>query len=472
LQKEKWYFELVFLLHGRHGDFGLELSGILGSPELGDCLELSVEMHTGLAVEIVAGTDVRFLVSSEGEHWKRNWDWNVDSDLSSLNLMLELSGGSSVVGEDGGTVAPLVVVHKSDGFIESFGFDGAENGAEDFFLVSSHARLAAGDDSWADEVALFVARNGRVSAVEKKVAAFGDGLSDDTFDVFLRLWRNDRSDVTARFVARSAFEVLGHLEKVWDPLPRFTNEDTDWESHASLTSSAESGADELVKSGVLVGVGHDDSVVLGAHVRLDSLAVAASSAVVDVFASAVSADKGDSSDVLVVADEVDAVVRAVDGVEAASWETRVDEKLSKESRRTGNSLGRLHDESVSAHERDRVHPKGNHGGEVEGAHASNDTKWFTVGLDVQVLGESLEGFSLKKSRDSTSVLDNLKTSVDISFRIGESFSLLASDELGDLSLVLLDELLVLEHDLLTAEDGSFSPALVSFGRRFGDCVHF
>ena len=95
----------MFLLHGGHGDFGLELSGILGSPELGDCLkewlisalfgekrlrkvmthlELSVEMHTGLAVEIVAGTDVRFLVSSEGEHWKRNWDWNVDSDLEDV----------------------------------------------------------------------------------------------------------------------------------------------------------------------------------------------------------------------------------------------------------------------------------------------------------------------------------------------------------------------------------------------------
>ena len=100
----------------------------------------------------------------------------VNPNLSSLNLMLEFSSGSSVVGEDGGTVAPLVVVHKSDGFIESFGFDGAENGAEDFFLVSSHARFAAGDDGWADEVALFVARNSRVSAVEKEVAAFGDRL--------------------------------------------------------------------------------------------------------------------------------------------------------------------------------------------------------------------------------------------------------------------------------------------------------
>jgi len=282
---------MFFLLHGRHGDLGLELGGILGSPELGDGLELSVEMHTGLSVEIVAGADVRFLVSSEGEHWKRNWNGDVDSDLSSLNLMLEFSRGSSVVGEDGGTVTPLVVVDKSDGLIEGFGFDGAENGAEDLFLVSSHARLATGDDGRADEVALFVARNGRVSTVEEEVAAFSDGLSDNTFDVFLGLWGNNRSDITAGLVARSTFEVLGHLKKVWDQLSSFADENADRKSHASLTSSTKSGADELVKSGVLVGIGHDDSVVLGAHVRLDSLAVAASSAVVNVFTSAVAADK-------------------------------------------------------------------------------------------------------------------------------------------------------------------------------------
>ena len=90
--------------------------------------------------------------------------------------MLEFSRGSSVVGEDGGSVTPLVVVDESDGLIEGFGFDGAENGAKDLFLVSSHARLATGDDGWADKVALFVARNGRVSTIEEEVAAFSDGL--------------------------------------------------------------------------------------------------------------------------------------------------------------------------------------------------------------------------------------------------------------------------------------------------------
>lgn len=123
------------------------------------------------------------------------------------------------------------------------------------------------------------------------MAAFSDRLSNDTFDVFLGLWGNNGSNITSRFVSWSTLEVLGHLKKVWDPLSRFTDENTDWKGHASLTSSTKSGADELVKSGVFVGVGHDDSVVLGAHIRLDSLAIAASSAVVNVFTSAVSTDK-------------------------------------------------------------------------------------------------------------------------------------------------------------------------------------
>ena len=135
-------------------------------------------------------------------------------------------------------------------------------------------------------------------------------------------------------------------------------------------------------------------MVLGTHVGLDSLAVASSSSVVDVFASTVTTNEGDGSDVLIVADEVDAVVRAVNGVEAASWKTRVDQKLSKKSRSTRNSLRWLHDEGVSAHERNWVHPEGNHSGEVEWAHASNDTERFSVRLDVEVLGETLEGFAL------------------------------------------------------------------------------
>lgn len=40
-----------------------------------------------------------------------------------------------------------------------------------------------------------------------------------------------------------------------------------------LSSGTKSGSDQLVDGVLLVGVGHDDSVVLCAHVGLDSLAV-------------------------------------------------------------------------------------------------------------------------------------------------------------------------------------------------------
>ena len=52
-----------------------------------------------------------------------------------------------------------------------------------------------------------------------------------------------------------------------------SNHDGGGESHASLSGGAESGSDQLVDGVFLVGVGHDDAVVLGTHVALDTLAV-------------------------------------------------------------------------------------------------------------------------------------------------------------------------------------------------------
>lgn len=52
-------------------------------------LPLSEETHSALTVEVVVSDD-RLLVSGKGEHRERNWDGNVDSDLSALDLSLEL----------------------------------------------------------------------------------------------------------------------------------------------------------------------------------------------------------------------------------------------------------------------------------------------------------------------------------------------------------------------------------------------
>ena len=83
----------------------------------------------------------------------------------------------------------------------------------------------------------------------------------------------------------------------------------------------------LVEGGVLVGIWHDDTVVLGAHVRLDALAILAGGAAVDVLSGAVATDEGDGLDVLVVTDKVDAIVGAVNNVQATSWKTGLQHEL-------------------------------------------------------------------------------------------------------------------------------------------------
>ena len=80
-----------------------------------------------------------------------------------------------------------------------------------------------------------------------------------------------------------------------------------------MACSAECSANKLVESGVLVCVWEDDAVVLCAHVRLHTLAVGAAP-LVNVLAGSIAADKGDGTDVLVVADKVDAITSTFENV--------------------------------------------------------------------------------------------------------------------------------------------------------------
>ena len=62
-------------------------------------LPLRIKRYRSLAVEISC-TPHGGLVSGEGEHRKWHWDWEVDSNLASLDFILELAGGVSVLCED------------------------------------------------------------------------------------------------------------------------------------------------------------------------------------------------------------------------------------------------------------------------------------------------------------------------------------------------------------------------------------
>lgn len=101
---------------------GLHLHGLVALllPSLGDGLPLGVESHSTLSVE-VGGSPHGLLVTGEGEHGQGDGDWEVDTNLSSLDFVNEFSGVSSGSGKDSCTVSVRVIVDKLDGVLNSVG---------------------------------------------------------------------------------------------------------------------------------------------------------------------------------------------------------------------------------------------------------------------------------------------------------------------------------------------------------------
>jgi len=59
-------------------------------PSGSDCLPLGEELNGAFTVE-VRGAPHRFLVTGETEHWKWDRNWQINTDLSSFDLILEFS---------------------------------------------------------------------------------------------------------------------------------------------------------------------------------------------------------------------------------------------------------------------------------------------------------------------------------------------------------------------------------------------
>ena len=144
------HFSNLLLVRG-HDDVRLGANSVIRLPEAGDSLLLSVELHTGLAVESVgSATGDGLLVAGEGEHGKGDGNRDVDSNLTGLDLLLEASRGCAGACEDGGAVAVFVCVDEGDGVVEGGDVEADEDGTEDFLLVAGHLGGHVCDDSGAD----------------------------------------------------------------------------------------------------------------------------------------------------------------------------------------------------------------------------------------------------------------------------------------------------------------------------------
>ena len=140
----------------RHRHISLRSQRIFLLPQTRHRLLLRIKVESNLSIKRIRTTARNtLLVPREREvgNTNRDWDGDVDTDLSALNVLLERLCGGTGLGEDGYAVAVLVGVDEVDGVGEGGDFQGDEDGAEDLLGVALHVWLDASNDGWANPVA-------------------------------------------------------------------------------------------------------------------------------------------------------------------------------------------------------------------------------------------------------------------------------------------------------------------------------
>ena len=78
------------------------------------------------------------------------WDWNINTNLTGLNVLGEARCGWAGAGEDRGTVAVFVLVDHVDSIVNGWDVQADKDWSEDLLLVALHVWLDVANDGWAD----------------------------------------------------------------------------------------------------------------------------------------------------------------------------------------------------------------------------------------------------------------------------------------------------------------------------------
>lgn len=119
-------------------------------------LPLSKELNCTLAVKVCNSSEAVFS-TSEREHREWNWNWKINSNLSWFNFMLELSGSVAVLSENSGSIAPSVFVDDINTFLQGLYSNNNHNWSKNFIIIYWHAWSSVINNSWANEVTVFIA---------------------------------------------------------------------------------------------------------------------------------------------------------------------------------------------------------------------------------------------------------------------------------------------------------------------------
>src|SRR6478672_7146819 len=414
-------------------------------PAGGDRLDLGPELHAFHAV-LVGVAEGRALPAAEGVIGDRHGDRDVDPDHADFDAGGEVAGRAAVLGEDGDAVAVLVLAGKRQGFLEAGGADDLQHGTEDLFLVGLHLGRDVVEQRRADEIAVLVALQGEVAAVDDQFGAVLDALFDPAGDLGAMLG-GDHGAVVGAGVGRDADP---HGRDLGDhPLAQFVggllaDGHDDRQGHAAFAGRAVGRAGQVLDDLIHVGVGQDDAVVLGAAHGLDAFPVRRAG-LVDVGGDVGRTDEADGVDLRMGQDGVDRRLVAVDDVQHAGGGARFHHQLAEANRQGRITLRGLEDEGVADGDGDAEHPHRDHGREVERGDAGDHAQRLAHGIDVDAGPRAPGVFALQRMGDAAGELDHFQTALDVAFRVGDDLAVLGRQQFGQFVDVGLDQPLELEH---------------------------
>ena len=209
--------------------------------------------------------------------------------------------------------------------------------------------------------------------------------------------------------------------------------------HAAFAGAAVAGADQRVDGLVEVRVGHHDHVVLGTAEALRALAVGCGIRV-DVVGDVGAADEADRFDVGVVQDSVDGLLVAVHDLEHAGRQAGLDEQLGQPHRDRRVTLRRLEHECISASEGGTGLPQRDHRREVERGDAGDHAQGLAQRIHVDARTGAFAVLAFEQVRDPDAELDHLDTALDVAARVGHRLAVLKGQQLGQLVVVVVDQL--------------------------------
>ena len=123
------------------------------------------------------------------------------------------------------------------------------------------------------------------------------------------------------------------------------------------------------------------------------------------------------------------------------------QQLCNQQGRARVTLRGFKDETVTAHNGQRVHPQRNHRRKVKRRNACNYTNWLKVRPRINVRPYVPTVLALQNLRRRTRILNVFDPTLELTGGIFERLAMLFADQLGDTCFILLQQLLEAKHDL-------------------------